>query len=78
MTDQIRKMQLTRAEKLACKNFAAHLATCDWCLSRYHKPGGWDALCDNGINLRDAHVEAARARAKVDYEFGKHYASLVA
>ena len=72
------KMALVRAEKLACHAFAKHLTTCDRCLSKWHKPGGWFGLCETGRNLRDASVTAARALAKIDPAFAKKYASLIA
>lgn len=67
-----------RMEGAACHAFAVHLARCDACLSTRHKPEGAGNLCHEGAELRDSHVEAARARAETDPEFARRYASLIA
>jgi hypothetical protein len=69
MNTETGKMALVQAEKLACRAFAKHVATCNQCRV---------GLCKTGINLRDASIFAARRVAKIDPEFAKKYANLIA
>lgn len=64
-------------EQNKCHAYARHLAACKHCLSGYRKPPGTFGLCDEGKQLRDVHIVAARSYAEVDAKFAQRHASLI-